>query len=144
MSKGEVKTKIMVHISGPLKWNVIEPMDDTISWMLEIEKSILSEKYDLPVLTHVKGELVGALQRRTVPVVVKHLRSDITVEEHRKMMDELQGKEVELVLWSPKIGLVDFLHITKKTWRELFRDYGIVQSFSIELKLTELMEYEEK
>jgi len=137
--------KITEHVSGPLKQNVVAPTDDTIRGMLEIEKPVLSQKYDLPVLSRVKGECVCALQRRTAPVVVTRLRSDITVEEHRKMVDELCGKEIELVLWSPKIGLVDFLHITKKTWREVFRDYGVLPSvYDLGLKLTELMEYEEE
>ena len=136
--------KITEYVGGVLIYNPIAPTDDTITVMLEIEKPVLSQKYDLPVLSRVKGEFVGALQRRTVPVVVKRLRSDITVEEHRKMIDELCGKAVELVLWSPKIGLVDFLHITKKTWRELLVDYGILPNiWSIELILMELTKYEE-
>ena len=60
--------KLMVHVSGPLRWNAIAPTDDTITVMLRIEKSILSEKYDLPVLSRVKGKFVDALDSRLVPV----------------------------------------------------------------------------
>ena len=135
--------KLMVHVSGPLKWNVVAPTDDTIRGMLEIEKSVLSQKYDLPVLSRVKGEIQSDIQRRRPPAT-ELLEEDKKLIDVLQTMDEFHGKEIELVLWSPKIGLVDFLHITKKTWREVLVVYGILPTFyDLEFKLMELMEYEE-
>jgi len=138
----EEEMKILEYVNGPLEWNMIAPTDDTVSVMLQMGKSILSKKYELPVLIRVKGEFVGALQSRMkYPLGVLF---DGHETDYKKMIAELQGKAVELVLWSPKIGLVDFLHITRKTWRGLLVDYGILpNSWCLEFKLTELEEYEE-
>jgi len=91
--------------------------DEASSFYFSISSSYLSGSYDLEVGDKVEGEILAV--------------KSIEGEEH----PDHRGRKIEFVMHSL---LGDNLFISKKDWEENFREYGLVTSFylSVRLKLT--------
>jgi hypothetical protein len=74
----------------------------------------LSEPYELNVGCKLEGRI-------------------LKLEFASKEFSEFKDKEIELILYT-FVGS-DYLFISKKNWKENFRDYGFVEPFSLSLKI---------
>jgi hypothetical protein len=64
--------------------------------------------------------------------------SSLTQINAEEIVKEIEGEELELILWVSALGSVDWLYISKNTW-PVFRDYAIrpEMGYTIKVKLRE-------
>lgn len=79
-----------------------------------ILSTYLSEAYDLNIGCKLKGQI---------------LKLEVAGEK----LPQFRGKEIVFVLY-PHMGS-DYLFISKDHWKENFRDYGLIESFSLSARI---------
>lgn len=101
--------------------------ENATSLYLRILKKYLSQPYELPGGTVVKGKITE----------IKGI-AELLSEKELEAMKEIIGKEVEFILGVAFLGSYDYLFIAKSSW-SILRDYGIIpEEFVIEVTLTEI------
>lgn len=107
--------------TGPLP----TPPERAVRACLEVRKINLSQAYELQDETIVTGEIV-------------EIKGGGLTDKEREIVKEIEGKEIEFILWVSALGSVDWLYISKDSWA-VFRDYAILPGvgYTIKVKLTE-------
>jgi len=107
--------------TGPLP----TPPEKAVRACLEVRKINLSQAYELPDETIVTGEIID-------------IEGGGLTDKEKEIVKEIEGKEVEFILWVSALGSVDWLYISKNSWL-IFRDYAILpgMGYTIKVKLTE-------
>jgi hypothetical protein len=92
---------------------------------LLVTKSNLGLAYELPSEAIITGELMA-------------IRGPSMAPQEKTLVEELLGKEVEFIFWENRVGTLDYLFISKKSW-PILRDYAILpgKGYEIKVKLKE-------
>lgn len=101
------------------------PPEKAVRACLEVRKINLSEAYELPNDAIVTGEILK-------------VEGGGLTDEEKGIVKEIEGKEIEFILWVAALGSIDRLYISSDSWL-IFRDYAILpeMGFRIRVKLTE-------
>jgi len=107
--------------TGPLP----TPPERAVRACLEVKKINLSQAYELQDETIVTGETI-------------EIKGGGLTDKEREIVKEIEGKEIEFILWVSALGSVDWLYISKDSWA-VFRDYAILPGvgYTIKVKLKE-------
>ncbi len=107
--------------TGPLP----TPPERAVRACLVVKKINLSQAYELPDETIVTG-------------VILEITGGGLTDEEREIVKEIEGKEIEFILWVSALGSVDLLYISRNSWL-IFRDYAILpgMGYTIKVKLVE-------
>ncbi len=103
--------------TGPLP----TPPEGAVRACLEVRKVNLSQAYELEDGTIVSGEILA-------------IKGGGLTEKEKEIIKEIEGKEIDLILWVSALGSVDWLYISKNSWL-IFRDYAILPGMGYTLKV---------
>lgn len=101
------------------------PPESAVRACLEVKKINLSQAYELPDETIVTGELL-------------EIKGGGLTDKEREIVKEIEGKEIEFILWISALGSADWLYISRNSWL-IFRDYAVLpgMGYTIKVKLVE-------
>lgn len=106
-----ISSKLFYRWSGGAPFTI---RDEASDFCASISPTYLSKPYELNIGCKLKGRI-------------------LKLEFAGKEFPEFKDKEIELILYT-FMGS-DYLFISKKNWKENFRDYGLVEPFYLALKI---------
>ena len=120
-----------------LEDGVVCPTDDTVALCFPIGIDICDSFGVKNVLSRVKASIISIERWMPQPEEPWHRTEEI--EE----LSPLKGRPLELVLLQPKIGLKAWMYITRQSFNDELRDYGVIPGhkacqYKFKLKIEEL------